>query len=76
MRMLVTRPEPDAQATLERLAALGIDAEIAPVMTRQTLRASLPPVAGFAAMALTSANALRALNDLSLIHISEPTRPY
>lgn len=65
MRMLITRPEPDAQATQERLAALGIAAEIAPVMTRQTLHAHLPPPQGFAAVALTSTNALRGLADLA-----------
>ena len=68
MRMLITRPEPDAQATQERLAALGIAAEIAPVMSRQTLHAHLPPPEGFAAVALTSTNALRALADLVTLH--------
>lgn len=65
MRMLITRPEPDAQATQERLAALGIASGIAPVMTRQTLSTHLPPPEGFAAVALTSTNALRALSDLA-----------
>ena len=64
MRMLVTRPEPDAQATQERLAALEIEADIAPLMTRQTLAAHLPPPEGFAALALSSTNALRALSDM------------
>lgn len=63
MRMLVTRPEPDAQSTLARLDALGIEAIAAPVMVRQTLEASLPPPEGFTAMVLTSANAVRALVD-------------
>ncbi|ODT80019.1 MAG: hypothetical protein ABS76_17675 [Pelagibacterium sp. SCN 64-44] len=67
MRMLVTRPEPDAQATLDRLAALGIAGEMAPLMTRQTLPARLPPLEGFAALALTSTNALRALSDLGAL---------
>lgn len=67
MRILVTRPEPDAQATRERLAALQIEAEIAPLMTRQTLGANLPRPDGFAAMALTSTNALRALQDLGAL---------
>jgi uroporphyrinogen-III synthase len=67
MRMLITRPEPDAEATRERLAALDIAAEIAPVMTRQTLAANLPPAAGFAGIALTSTNALRALEDMSAL---------
>ena len=49
MRMLITRPEPDAEATKERLAALDIAAAIAPVMTRQTLQTNLPTASGFAA---------------------------
>lgn len=67
MRMLVTRPEPDAQSTLARLKALGIEAIAAPVMIRQTLEASLPPPQGFTAMVLTSANAVRALADRGVI---------
>jgi len=67
MRMLVTRPEPDCQATLERLAALQIAGIPAPLMTRQTLPAHLPALEGFAAVAVTSANALRALADLGAI---------
>jgi uroporphyrinogen-III synthase len=58
---LVTRPEPDAQASVERLAALGIEAVAAPLMTRLDLPANLPDPAGFAALAITSSNALRAL---------------
>ncbi|NGP16650.1 uroporphyrinogen-III synthase [Devosia aurantiaca] len=63
MRMLVTRPEPDAQATGERLEALGIDYVAAPLLTRQNIQAHLPGPDGFAAMALTSTNALRSLDD-------------
>lgn len=67
MRMLVTRPEPDAQSTIERLAALAIPASASPLMSRQTLNANLPPPRGFAAIALTSTNALRALEDLGAL---------
>jgi uroporphyrinogen-III synthase len=67
MRMLITRPEPDAEATRERLAALDIAAEIAPVMTRQTLQTNLPLTAGFTGIALTSINALRALDDMGAL---------
>jgi uroporphyrinogen-III synthase len=66
-RMLVTRPEPDAQLTLARLRALDIDAVAAPLMVRQTLDASLPPADGFAAMVLTSANAIRSLGDRGVL---------
>lgn len=61
MRVLVTRPEPDAQASIDRLAALDIEAVAAPLMTRRDLPAHLPPTEGFGAMAVTSTNALRAL---------------
>ncbi len=67
MRMLVTRPEPDAQSTLARLQALGIEAVAAPLMVRQTLDASLPAADGFTAMVLTSANAVRSLLDRGMI---------
>ena len=63
MRVLVTRPEPDAQATVQRLGALGIEALAAPLMTRWTLDTGLPAADGFAAMALTSTNGLRSLAD-------------
>lgn len=60
-RMLVTRPEPDAQETAARLRALGILPVVVPLLELRTLDVSLPDPQGFSAMALTSANALRAL---------------
>lgn len=67
MLMLVTRPEPDGQATLERLAALDIKALAAPLMTRQNLVARLPPAEGFAGIAVSSANTLRALAEMDAL---------
>ena len=61
MKMLVTRPEPDASDTAARLEALGISPLIAPLLTLEVLPAELPDPATVAAIALTSANALRAL---------------
>ena len=66
-RMLVTRPEPDAQVTLSRLHALDIEAVATPLLVRETLDASLPPSDGFAAMVLTSANAVRSLVDRGVV---------
>jgi uroporphyrinogen-III synthase len=63
VRMLVTRPEPDASETAARLAALDIDSLVEPLLLAETLRTTLPPATGFAALAVTSANALRALHD-------------
>lgn len=62
-RLLVTRPEPDVFDTVARLAALGIEGVAQPLLERQVLPTSLPPANGFAALALTSANALRALEE-------------
>lgn len=67
MRMLVTRPEPDAQASIDRLAALGIEAVATPLLTRAALDFHLPDLSGFAALAVTSTNALRALEDKSVL---------
>lgn len=67
MEMLITRPQPDAEATRERLNALGIEAEIAPMMSRQNLPFNVPSPEGFGAVALTSTNALRSLVDADLV---------
>ncbi len=63
VRMLVTRPQPDASETAARLAALDIESAICPLLTHKTLGTSLPERRGFAALALTSGNALRALEE-------------
>lgn len=62
-RMLVTRPEPEASETAARLAALDIEATVCPLLTYRTLPTGLPEAEGFAALALTSANALKALEE-------------
>jgi len=61
--MLVTRPEPDASETAARLSALDIEAVVEPLLIAQTLPTTLPPADGFAALAVTSGNALRALDE-------------
>jgi uroporphyrinogen-III synthase len=63
VRMLVTRPEPDASETAARLSALDIEAVVEPLLIAETLQTTLPRADGFAALAVTSANALRALHD-------------
>lgn len=65
--MLVTRPEPDASETAARLAALDIEAALCPLLRHETLPTSLPDPTGFAAIALTSANALRALDERGVL---------
>lgn len=56
--MLVTRPEPGAAQTAERLNALGHEALVVPLSKVETVNAPVPDVAGFDAVAVTSANAL------------------
>jgi uroporphyrinogen-III synthase len=60
MRVLVTRPEPDAERTAERLAARGHQALIAP-LTRIVATGAPPPAGPFDALILTSAHAVAAL---------------
>ena len=59
--MLVTRPEPDASETAARLEALGIVPVIHPLLALELLPAELPAASSLQAIAVTSANALRAL---------------
>jgi uroporphyrinogen-III synthase len=63
VRLLVTRPEPDASETAARLNALNIETVVDPLLIAETLTTTLPPADGFSALAVTSANALRALHD-------------
>ena len=65
--MLVTRPEPDAGDTAARLAALDIEAALCPLLSHETLPTSLPDPSGFAGLALTSANAVRALEERGVL---------
>jgi uroporphyrinogen-III synthase len=65
--MLVTRPDPDASDTAARLGALGIEGVPCPLLVHQTLDVSLPSPEGFAAIAVTSANALRALDERGVL---------
>lgn len=65
--MLVTRPEPDASRTVARLRALDIAAIAVPMLVRQPLAPDLPDPESFAAMVVTSANALRTLAEANAI---------
>jgi uroporphyrinogen-III synthase len=60
MRLLVTRPEPDAGSEAELLAARGHQPVTAPLLDIEFINAPLP-LAGAQALVVTSRNALRAL---------------
>jgi uroporphyrinogen-III synthase len=61
LRVLVTRPEPQAGATAALLRARGHEAHVAPVARIERLEATLPPAEAVDAVILTSANAAFAL---------------
>ncbi|WEK50957.1 MAG: uroporphyrinogen-III synthase [Candidatus Kaistia colombiensis] len=60
MRLLVTRPEPEAARTAERLRALGHEPVVAPLLEARFLDPA-PPAFLPAAILLTSGNGLRGL---------------
>lgn len=75
MRVLVTRPEPAATATAARLARLGHEAIVAPLLTVRALEWEWPEMP-VEALAVTSANAfagLRALPELPLFAVGDAT---
>lgn len=59
MRLLVLRPEPGATATARAAATLGLTAIVAPLFAIQPLAWSPPDPAGYDALMVTSANAVR-----------------
>ncbi|HOV03029.1 MAG TPA: uroporphyrinogen-III synthase [Hyphomicrobiales bacterium] len=61
MRLLVTRPEPDGAATAEALRARGHEVLHDPMLRIVAEAGTEPLPAGIAAIAVTSANAVRAL---------------
>lgn len=63
LRVWVTRAQPGAQATAERLAAMGHDAVVAPLLEVRACEAQVE-LDGVAALAFTSANGVRAFAGL------------
>lgn len=78
--LLVLRPEPGASATAARTRALGLEPTVQPLFAVEPVEWHPPDPAGFDALLLTSANALRhggvglaALTDLPVIAVGEAT---
>lgn len=65
--MLVTRPLPEASETAARLSAIGIAPVVAPLMDFAVIPAALPPADECGGMVVTSANALRALDEMGVV---------
>jgi uroporphyrinogen-III synthase len=58
-RLLVLRPQPGASATAERARSLGLDPALIPLFEIEPLEWTAADPAGFDALLLTSANAVR-----------------
>ena len=63
-RIWITRAQPGANVTAERVRALGHDALIAPLLAVRALEDVHVDLAGVAALAFTSANGVRAFSDI------------
>ncbi|MFL5295975.1 MAG: uroporphyrinogen-III synthase [Phenylobacterium sp.] len=61
----ITRAQPGADVTAQRVRALGHDALVAPLLMVQPVSEAQVDLAGIAALAFTSANGVRAFADLS-----------
>ena len=61
-RILVTRPQPDADRTADHLRALDIEPVIAPMLEFRLVKTLRFEPARYRAIAITSANAIRALS--------------
>ena len=63
MRVLVTRPEPDARGEADKLRARGYEPVLAPLLEIEFLKGVPLDLDGAQAVVITSRNALRALAD-------------
>lgn len=63
MRLLVTRPEPEAQVTAEVLRSAGHEVLVEPMLVVRPVPNVVLPLDDVDALIVTSANALRALED-------------
>jgi uroporphyrinogen-III synthase len=65
LKIWITRAQPGADATAERVRALGHEPIVAPLLAVKPVRDAEINLAGVAALAFTSANGVRAFADLS-----------
>ncbi|WP_284222549.1 uroporphyrinogen-III synthase, partial [Brevundimonas denitrificans] len=70
-RVWVTRAEPGASRTADRLTARGFDPVIAPLLAIRPIPQAPPDLTGIAALAFTSANGVAAFGALT----PDRTRP-
>jgi len=63
--VIVTRPQPDADALADELRRMGHEPVLAPVLEIRPRRPDLPPADTLAGLIVTSGNALPAIRDLA-----------
>ena len=68
MRVLITRPQPDAARTAARLAELGHEALVEPLLMVEPVAVEKIPPGPFAALAATSANAMRVAGNTAALN--------
>jgi uroporphyrinogen-III synthase len=72
MRLLVTRPEPDASLFAEELRGLGHEPILQPLLEFRALNFDLAELCAAQALIITSGNGLRALEETSLFaHVTD-----
>ena len=65
LRLIITRPQEDAEPLADELAALGVENLIAPLLSIKASGAETPDLTDVQALLLTSANGVRAFAHLS-----------
>ncbi len=67
MRLLVTRPEPDASTFAEELRGLGHEPILQPLIEFRVLEFDVEPLRAAEALIITSGNSLRALEERGIV---------
>jgi len=65
LRLIITRPQEDAEPLAAELAAIGVESLIAPLLSIEEFESETPDITGVQALLLTSANGVRAFARLS-----------
>lgn len=76
MRVLITRPQPDASRTAAHLERFGHEVVVDPLLSIEPLPAKELPAGPFAALAATSANAMRVAYDVTVLDSVRPLPLY
>ena len=65
LRLVITRPQEDAEVLADELSVMGVESLIAPVLSIELFELETPDLTGVQALLLTSANGVKAFTHLS-----------